>query len=241
MLSSTAVRLAQSKGLHRQPAKVWKLPEIDILQRNWLFWAIYCCEKAIVSRSGRPSVGSSAPETCSSDSSLIKAQAIDEDEISCQVPTTTSPGSSVDVEFVTHAIKHARISSLISKRLVSVTAVQQSAVELIEIASDLSQRLQAWCESLPVLLKPTTSKRLLKSSSPKDAINIIYIHYAYYGSLIAINTVFTYPWTAAIIGLDRHLIFQQQRPHYTERVAGAARNIILSMMYMDMDASFPSW
>ena len=56
MLCSSAARLAQSKGLHRQPAKLWNVPHSEVLHRNWLFWAIYCCEKGIINRSGRPSV-----------------------------------------------------------------------------------------------------------------------------------------------------------------------------------------
>lgn len=56
MICSCAARLVQSKELHRQPAKLWNLPESEIIHRNWLFWAIYCCEKAIINRSGRPSV-----------------------------------------------------------------------------------------------------------------------------------------------------------------------------------------
>lgn len=56
MMCSSAARLAQSKGLHRQPASAWNLSSNEILHRNWLFWAIYCCEKQITYRSGRPSV-----------------------------------------------------------------------------------------------------------------------------------------------------------------------------------------
>jgi len=56
MLCSNAVRLAQSKGLHRQPSASWKMRKSDILHRNWLWWAIYCCDKQIACRCGRPSV-----------------------------------------------------------------------------------------------------------------------------------------------------------------------------------------
>jgi hypothetical protein len=57
MMCASAARMAQSQGLHRQPSKNWNLPETEILKHNWLFWAIYCCEKQIAQRSGRPSVG----------------------------------------------------------------------------------------------------------------------------------------------------------------------------------------
>jgi hypothetical protein len=57
MICSSAVRLAQSKGLHRQAPAVWGLSISEIERRNWLFWAIYVHEKHISYRSGRPSVG----------------------------------------------------------------------------------------------------------------------------------------------------------------------------------------
>lgn len=56
MLVSNALRLAQSKGLHRQPIASWHLSEEETNSRNWLFWSIYAYEKHIAFRSGRPSV-----------------------------------------------------------------------------------------------------------------------------------------------------------------------------------------
>lgn len=56
MFCTAAARVAQAKGLHRRPAKAWNLAAHDELHYSWLFWAIYCCEKHIAHRSGRPSV-----------------------------------------------------------------------------------------------------------------------------------------------------------------------------------------
>ena len=56
MLCSNAMRLACSKGLHRQPARSWNILPREVDHRHWLFWSIYCLEKQICSRSGRPSV-----------------------------------------------------------------------------------------------------------------------------------------------------------------------------------------
>lgn len=56
MLCSDAARLAQAKGLHRQPATSWGLSEMEITHRAWMFWAIYVYEKHVALRAGRPSV-----------------------------------------------------------------------------------------------------------------------------------------------------------------------------------------
>ena len=58
MLSANAARLAQAKGLHRRAAKAWTLAEHDELHHSWLFWAIYCSDKQVSHRAGRPSVSS---------------------------------------------------------------------------------------------------------------------------------------------------------------------------------------
>lgn len=56
MLVSTTVRLAQSKGLHLQPASTSKLSAPEIRLRTRLFWTMYFYEKHIAYRAGRPSV-----------------------------------------------------------------------------------------------------------------------------------------------------------------------------------------
>lgn len=67
----------------------------EIQQRNSIFWVVYSYEKHIAHRSGR-------------------ASAIDDDDISCHIPTYA--GSLNSLEFSTYAIKHAQISSKIGKR-----------------------------------------------------------------------------------------------------------------------------
>jgi hypothetical protein len=222
MLCSNAARLAQSKGLHRQAAKAWNLLESEILHRNWLFWAIYCCEKAIAARSGRPS-------------------GIDDDNISCAIPTAIVSDSTIDIELFTHAIHHAQISSEISRRLVSVSAFRRTPLELIEKVSSLHQSLEEWRAQLPCHLQPGTLRNPLKLSNAKNNINFTHIYFAYYGSLMAIHTVFAYPWITAMFGPDPALAIHEQASVSTSIAAEAARNIILTTRYIDMDAASPAW
>lgn len=56
MMCGIAMRLACSKGLHREPVGAWNLSPDEAIQRNWVFWALYCLERQIVNRSGRPQV-----------------------------------------------------------------------------------------------------------------------------------------------------------------------------------------
>ncbi|KAM5346085.1 hypothetical protein ACJ41O_009090 [Fusarium nematophilum] len=55
MLSTVALRLACSKGLHRQAVSSWHMSQEEKELRNRIFWAAYCLEKNCAARSGRPS------------------------------------------------------------------------------------------------------------------------------------------------------------------------------------------
>jgi len=61
ILCSNAMRMACSKGLHRRPPRSWNTPRHEVRHRNWMFWSIYCLEKQICTRSGRPSVCTLVP------------------------------------------------------------------------------------------------------------------------------------------------------------------------------------
>jgi hypothetical protein len=69
------------KDLHRQAAKAWNLPQSEILHRNWLFWVICCCEKA-----------------------MAPAQwPLSDDNISCTIPTAIVSDSTIDIEIFTES------------------------------------------------------------------------------------------------------------------------------------------
>ncbi|EKG16853.1 Transcription factor fungi [Macrophomina phaseolina MS6] len=55
-LQSNAMRLAQSKALHRKVPHSAGLSQFEIQQRSLLFWSMYVHEKHIAHWSGRPSV-----------------------------------------------------------------------------------------------------------------------------------------------------------------------------------------
>lgn len=138
-------------------------------------------------------------------------------------------------------IKHAQISSQISKRLMSVKAFRQTPAELIGVANDLSSQLQHWRESLPYPYAPGVSIKSRLLSPNATPLNIIYLQYAYYGSLMAIHTIFAYPWISSIFGSDQSPAFQHQVALSSNAVADAARNTILTARCVEIDAASPQW
>jgi hypothetical protein len=143
------------------------------------------------------------------------------------------------MQIFVHAIKHAQISSLISKTLASVSASGRTTRQVIETVADLEQQRQQWRVSLPDFLLLCTLRNPLKPTTTKCGINEMYIQYAYYGSLMAIHTIFTYPWITAVFPPDPSL--HEQVLASTDAVAEAARNIILATKNMEVDAASPAW
>jgi hypothetical protein len=172
---------------------------------------------------------------------LIYHKCIDDDDISCQIPTTKVPGSRMNIEFLTACVKHAQIASRVSKRLATVKAYTQTPRELVQTVSEMDSLLEDWRKSLPDHLQP--SHPIKHSNIPEGLLmcHVLYIRYAYYGSLLAIHTIFTYPWTTAIITTDHSTAFRDQVALSTDTVVGASRNIILTTKYIDVDNSSPVW
>jgi hypothetical protein len=241
MLCANAARLAQSKGLHRQPSKSWRLPESEILQRNWLFWTIYCVEKHIAYRSGRPSVGLLLNFFHFSRALPDTLKAIDDDDISCQIPISVVPGSAMDLDVLTAYTQHAQISSLISRKLASAKAFQQSPSVLVQTVQELSQQLQHWRDTLPLFLQ--TDRAIKGAELPRNiqVLHVVKIRFLYYGSLMAIHTIFAYPWISAMFGNVQTQVLRNQISMSSNTVAEAARNLILAVRYTSIDAASPQW
>ncbi|OAL23302.1 hypothetical protein AYO22_06352 [Fonsecaea multimorphosa] len=222
VMCASAVRLAQTKGLHREPPSHWGLSQDEALHRKWLWWAIYIHERQVTHRSGRPST-------------------IDEDNISCQIPTTVVADSTIDLSFMTAMVHHARISAQICRQLLSVSGFRQSPRVIMERMAVLGQQLETWKTSLPDHLKPAAIDPSA-FRSVRDMNRTLCVHFAYYGSVTAIHTIFFYPWISYACGIDpRNLAHTQQIVESTKVVAEAARDIIQAIRVISTDATSPQW
>ncbi|GKZ38319.1 hypothetical protein AbraIFM66950_010449 [Aspergillus brasiliensis] len=221
MLCSCAMRLAQSKGLHRGAARDWNLPEPEQQHRNRIFWAIYLLEKHISYRSGRSSV-------------------IDDEDITCQLPTTTSPTCTDDLGCFKYMVQHAQISSRITKRLATGSVFRQTPTQILQAVHELDLELQEWRDSLPSYFhpdKPISHDDLPRSIHPYHAL---YLRYAYFGSVMAIHSIFTFPWNNSLFD-ERFPALQEQISLSSYIVVNAARSIILTIPCAQIDASTPTW
>lgn len=56
MLSLSAMKIAESKGLHRHPAATWNLDDAALQTRSYIWWSVYGLERFNSFRWGRPLV-----------------------------------------------------------------------------------------------------------------------------------------------------------------------------------------
>jgi hypothetical protein len=174
-------------------------------------------------------------------SRLTDLQALDDDDISCQIPTKAPPNSPIDIDIFTCAIKHAQIASLISKKLSSVSAFRRTTAEMLETVRSLDQKLQDWRDQLPHGLQIKSPTKALEACGSRNIVSIYHLHFAYYGSLMAIHMVLVYPWITAIFSIDQVQAFRDQVSVSTEAVAQAARSIILLTRHLHVDVASPAW
>lgn len=221
-MCANAVCLAQAKGLHRQAPKALQLSAIEMMHRDWLFWAIYCCEKQVAFRSGRPSF-------------------IDDGLVTCGIPNEAPPGSTINVAFFKHAIKMNQITSQLDRDLTSMMTLRQDVSHYIQAANDLGEQIEIWGNSMNELWpigKPIIRDQLPPNVQP---LHILYLQYAYYAGIEAVFTVFTCPWLTPILNMDKNSQFRQEVTAKTDRVVQASRDLILLFKSMELDAGLPLW
>ena len=102
-------------------------------------------------------------------------------------------------------------------------------------------QIQQWRESLPPFLDPFAPIKMYELPQNVHPYHVMYMRYAYFGSVMAIHSIFTYPWNRAVFGTDQTPGLRNQASLSTNIVVEAARNIILATKYVDIDASSPTW
>lgn len=136
-------------------------------------------------------------------------------------------------------IKHARISACVSKDLTSIKASQNSAEELARRAQKLEARLNAWYEQIDPGLKPQSLHLNKARSSGICGNHGIYLQFSYYGTLIAIHSIFAYPWNR--MGGDDSNVSPEQKERSMNTMVDASRRIVLATKSISSQVPSPAW
>jgi hypothetical protein len=164
---------------------------------------------------------------------------MDDNEVSCEIPTSAPPGCIVNVLYCTMLIKYAQLSSMVTERLSSVQTFRQGPEEIIKTVCELDEHLHDMKDSM---------QHILSLDAPLDPSNLphgitlqqaLYMQHAYYGTRFDIHTVLTYPWFYSILSSTQHPAFRSQMEKSSEIVANASRAAILATKYIHIDANCP--
>ncbi|UPL04054.1 hypothetical protein LCI18_014988 [Fusarium solani-melongenae] len=226
-LCSIASRLAQSIGLYHHPSQKWNLSEEEKFHRARVFWVIYCLDKTIALRCGRPS-------------------AINDDEISVCFPRGAQmschdhshPGITdrgQEFDFFLSFTKLARICGAVSRRLYSATALSSSSTQLSTTFDRLLMDLEGWKQAIPAKIQPGSPFGQIADPKGLSKFQLLVLHSSYYYVLCAIYRRFTPLFTEN----------ETAQTAVTERTMkkniGAARSIALLTKHLDVESLTPTW
>ncbi|KAE8337410.1 fungal-specific transcription factor domain-containing protein [Aspergillus arachidicola] len=232
ILCSTAARLAYSLGLNRHVPTHWDMSDTEKRERYRLFWVIYCLDKGIASRSGRPPV-------------------IQDDDISCPFPRDIQYGTpdvarhnkefgieEPQFDFFFFLTKFYRILSLVVQSLYSTAALRRPTSELQNIADEILARLEVWRESIPLQFRPGRS---LSSSTINNCLlrtQTVALHFSYYYAICATHRRFTAMFTQEIENDNPGEWTSRGSP---TRYIEAARSMALLTRHLDIESYAPAW
>lgn len=228
-LCSIASRLAQSLALNRHPSPEWNLSEDEKRARNRVFWTIYCLDKTIALRCGRPS-------------------AIQDDEISCcflrdvQMTHDRALGQGLEensrqvFDFFLCFTRLSRICGTVSRYLYSATALQLSSAQLSATLEQLLQDLELWRRAIPAEIQPGKPFGRIKQTKGLSRIQLLVLHSSYYYVLCAISRRF-----APLFTQDEEKAQQLVTSKIAATHIEAARSMVLLTKHLDIESFTPGW
>ena len=167
------------------------------------------------------------------------AQIIDDDEINCQIPITSSAGSSLNIGYCTTLIQLAQMSSLVAKRLSSVRAFRAGAQALVRTVTELDEELYALKQSIEPVVSLGSPVNLNRLPQGMTLQQTIYLQIVYFATVLDIHTALTYPWSRSILSITPQPVLRSQVEKSAQKVAETCRSAILATEHIHFDASTP--
>lgn len=170
-------------------------------------------------------------------------QGIDDSEITCMMPTELVVDSQVNLDLMTAAIRHARLSGLISRKYGALKSKRTTLQELRELIDDLSLQLNDWWQALPEILKSDMHNPPTNLPRNVHLQHIIWNHFAYYGSLVTIHSIAVHPWNTLMLTVEPHEKEELARlvATSTEVYVTATRNFINNFPRITINSLTPKW
>jgi hypothetical protein len=166
---------------------------------------------------------------------------IDDDDISCELPTWAPDSNPNIVEYFRCCVEQAQISSMIAKSFLTVRARQLPLSEKARSVRHIDTKLRDWYQVLHA--KFTTAVFAEPQSLPEGirTEHILYLHFSYHGNMSATHSIFGHPWNVEPLLDYEDRAVRDQMNASGEALSHAARNIILATRWITVDASAPLW
>lgn len=159
------------------------------------------------------------------------------------MPQECPEDSGVNLAQIASAIEHAKLSSEINRRIAELKQGHTGLHELSDTIADLTQQLDAWWDKLPDFMK-------LDLCSPSRVMpphvhfqNVIYHHYAYYGSIVAIHSILVHPWNSTALKIEpyEHQDLAGMVANSMQVYVNATRKFVQYLPQLDVNALMPKW
>lgn len=145
------------------------------------------------------------------------------------------------MEFFLSAIQHARISSLVGRKLYSTRTAAVPVVEVVKMINELDGQIRDWWARLPAIFRSRPTSRVFRDHPNIDMIHWTYIYFAFHGTLCAIHNVITYPWAQPQLNLMRQQDTMTQVERSSVIVAEASRAIASMTQQSETTAASQVW
>jgi hypothetical protein len=235
-LCSTASRLAQGLALSVLPPTEWNMTEVEKHERDRTFWVIYCLDKSIALRCGRPPTIRDSEINCVFPRDVIMTQNVP----SGGTRTGQTLGENIlDFDFFLVLTKLSRIDGRIALDLYSVAALYRPATELLETAKEILSDLESWRQSFPPNVRPGQPFNRLPALDYGSRQRFLSLHFSYYHAICAIHRRFTPMFTH--IDKEQDDFVEAILPETPMTHIEAARSIVLLTKHLDIESYTPGW
>lgn len=230
-LSSSASRLALSLGLNICTPSDWNITEGEKGERSRVFWIVYCLDKTIALRCGRPPV-------------------IQDEDVSCYflrhvlpmargeqlINVSGTMNNNGQFEFLLHFARYSQICGKIYRQLYSATALSAPLSHLETTRNQLLEELEMWLQALPGEMQPGKPLTNLADGKSSLRTQAVVLHLSYFYSLCSIYRRFT-----VLFDKDGEEMAQMPQLATQPSHVEAARSMILLTKYISVESFSPNW
>lgn len=165
---------------------------------------------------------------------------VDDSDVTVELSTNVSPGSTLNLKFSQSLILVAQLSSMVSKQLTSMQALRQGLDYLADMVIEFDEKLEALKQSLEPILGLSTMPKAGPSTSGLTANQSLYLRYAIINLTLSIHTTLTHPWAQYITAHQRPgAEAQMQIDKSFQIVAETCRSAIRLVKLIQFDSSTP--